>query len=266
MINDTNVTLRAAETTADEVLTTMKVGPDDNNDGDSLSPPLANDSREGGVGIPVAKQVDEPARLAAPRPERSTTAYHQSRDSPEQCVAPVRSAAQLGGYWIRRDSPLGCCLERVRETHREACRRYDNVLADLETNNITLGDELSEASKARDYFATQATQWKARHDAMEKRLVEVERASKADIAKTNERANQERQRASKATDKLRGMLERSTPILLDMVSTFVPRDSKEFGVELLRALDVNPEIYAHVVATKRMFQVISPISIASAWE
>lgn len=271
MINDANATLRAAEIAADEVLATMKVGPGDNNDGDltldsvngdSSSPPLANDSR---VEISVAEQVDEPARLAAPRPKHSTTPYHQSRDSREQCIAPVRSAAQPGGCWIGRDGPLGCRLERMRETHREACRRYDSVLTNLETNNITLADELSEASTARDSFATKATGWEVRHDALENRLAKVERASKADIAKAIEHANEERERARKATDVLRGMLERSTPILLDMVSTFALKDSEKFGVELLRALDVNPDIYTHIVATKRMFQVISPISMASAW-
>lgn len=151
----------------------------------------------------------------------------------------------------------------MRETHREACRRYDSVLADLEIKNAILAGELSLASTTRDYFATQAAQWEARHGALEKRLAEVERASKEDIAETIERANQERARASKATDALRGMLERSKPILLDMVSSFVPRDSEELGVELLRALDVNPDIYTHVVATKRMFQVRSPISTTS---
>ena len=150
---------------------------------------------------------------------------------------------------------LGLCLGRVLETHRRACMRYANQVAELEAKNAGLAAAAAEASRLEVEAAAQTRLWEAKHEALEERLAEVEKRSREELARAENFADEARSQALEAANQLTETLERATPTLLELVAGFAPRDTEGPGVHLFRSLGVDPDLYVHLLATKRMFEV-----------
>lgn len=151
---------------------------------------------------------------------------------------------------------LGPCLGKTLETHRRACTRYSNQVAELEGQNAALTARAAEASKITEEATAEAKLWEAKHCALEQRLAEVEERSTQDLACAEERADKACLRTVEVVELQTEKLERATPTLLDMLTGFAPRETEELGAYLLHSLDIEPDLYAHIIATKRMFEVI----------
>lgn len=151
--------------------------------------------------------------------------------------------------------PLEPCLGQVLETHRRTCTRYANQVAELEAQNAGLAAAAAEASRLEAEAAAQTRQWETKHDALEARLAEVERRSREELALAEKRADEARSQTLEAADELKETLERATPTLLELVAGFAPRDTEGPGVDLFRSLGTDPDLYVHLLATKRMFEV-----------
>ncbi|CAM9881698.1 unnamed protein product [Ectocarpus fasciculatus] len=149
---------------------------------------------------------------------------------------------------------LGPCLGKTLETHRRACTRYGNQVAELEGQNAALTARAAEASKLAEEATTEAKLWEAKHCALEQRLAEVEERSRKDLACAEERAEKACLRTVEVAELQTEKLERATPTLLDMLTGFAPRETEELGAYLLHSLDIEPDLYAHIIATKRMFE------------
>ncbi|CAM9833572.1 unnamed protein product, partial [Ectocarpus sp. 8 AP-2014] len=149
---------------------------------------------------------------------------------------------------------LGPCLGKTLETHRRACARYSNQVAELERQNAALTARAAEASKLAEEATTEAKLWEAKQCALEQRLAEVEERSRQDLACAEERADKACLRTVEVVELQTEKLERATPTLLDMLTGFAPRETEELGAYLLHSLDIEPDLYAHIIATKRMFE------------
>ncbi|CAN0171507.1 unnamed protein product [Ectocarpus sp. 12 AP-2014] len=160
------------------------------------------------------------------------------------------------GSYRRRNllNVLGPCLGKTLETHRRACTRYSNQVAELEGQNAVLTARAAEASKLAEEATTEAKLWEAKHCALEQRLAEVEERSRQDLACAEERADKACSRTVEVVELQTEKLERATPTLVDMVTGFAPRETEELGAYLLQSLDIEPDLYAHIIATKRMFE------------
>lgn len=165
-----------------------------------------------------------------------------------------------------RQLSLGLCLDQVLETHRKACRRYANQVAQLEAQNAGLAVAVAETSRLEAEAAAQTRSWKAKHDALEERLAEVEKRLREELAQAEHRANEASSQSLEAANLLTEMLERATPTLLELVTGFAPLETEGPGVDLFRSLGIDPDLYAHLLATKRMFEVrkmsmLLPVSV-----
>lgn len=154
-----------------------------------------------------------------------------------------------------RQLSLRLCLGRVLETHRRTCTRYANQVAELEAQNAGLAAAAADASRLEAEAAAQTKLWEAKHNALEDRLAEVERRSKEELAHAEKRADEARSQSLEAANQLTETLERATPTLLELVAGFAPRDTEGPGVHLFRSLGIDPDLYMHLLATKRMFEV-----------
>lgn len=150
---------------------------------------------------------------------------------------------------------LGVCLDQVLETHRRACTRYANQVAELEGQNAALAARTAEAVKLEGEAMAQTRSWEVRHGALEGRLADVINRSKEELDSAEKRVDEERSRSLGLADLLRETLEKATPTLMDMVAGFAPRDTESLGVDLFRSLGIEPDQYSHLLATKRMFEV-----------
>lgn len=150
---------------------------------------------------------------------------------------------------------LGACLDQVLETHRRACTRYANQVAELEGQNATLAARTAEAVKLEGEAMAQTRSWEVKHGALEGRLADVIKHSKEELDSAEKRVDEERSRSLGSADLLRETLEKATPTLMDMVAGFAPRDTESLGVDLFRSLGIEPDQYSHLLATKRMFEV-----------
>lgn len=153
---------------------------------------------------------------------------------------------------------LGPCLDQVLETHRRACTRYGNQVAELQGQNAALAARVAEASRLEGEATTETKLWEAKYCELEGRLAAVEKRSREELTAAEERGEKERLRGVEAAELLKVTLETATPTLLDMLTGFAPRDTEGFGVDLLRGLRIEPVLYVHILATKRMFQVCHP--------
>jgi len=147
------------------------------------------------------------------------------------------------------------CLGQVLQTHRRACKRYANQVAELEAQNAGLALRAAEASRLEREAVEQAKLWAAKHDALAERLTGVEKRAREDLDLAEERAAEARSRSLEAAGEMREKLERATPTLLELVAGFAPRDTEGPGLDLFRSLGIEPDLYVHLVATKRMFEV-----------
>lgn len=154
-----------------------------------------------------------------------------------------------------RQLSLGLCLGQVLETHQRTCTRYANQVADLEAQNAGLAAKATEASRLEAEAAAQARLWEVKHDALEERLAEVEKRSREELAHAEKRTDEARSQSLEAANLLRETLERVTPTILELVAGFAPRETERLGVDLFRSLGIEPDLYVHVLATKRTFEV-----------
>eukprot|EP00903_Cladosiphon_okamuranus_P010866 g10263.t1 len=149
---------------------------------------------------------------------------------------------------------LGLCLGQVQETHRRACTRYANQVAQLEAQNAGLVAAAAEASRLEAEAAAQTKSWEAKHDALEERLAEVEKRSREELAQAEHRATEACSQSLEAANLLTEKLDRATPTLLKLVAAFAPLDTEGPGVDLFRSLGIDPDLYVHHLARKRMFE------------
>lgn len=152
---------------------------------------------------------------------------------------------------------LGSCLDQALETHQRACTRYGNQVAELEGRNAALAARTAEATRLEAEAVSQTKVWEARYGELEGRLQAVEKRSREELMSAEERGEEERLRGVEAAELLRVTRETATATLLDMLTGYAPRDTEGFGVDLLRGLKIEPDLYVHVLETKRMFQVRS---------
>lgn len=286
VIHEGNVTLKTAERKANELLDSMETGPErydfvdgeavagetaiiNNSIGDTDASPK-NDVAAAAAGnfeadSPQPREIDgqeteesatdldkmEGGKWAAPRPQAgSRTNTGSGNQEPH--------GNDLGGSnGGRGDTYLSLepCLGQVMETHRRACKRYANQVAELEAQNAALASRAAEASRLEGEAVEQAKLWEARHDALAERLASVEKRAREDLDLAEERAAEARSRSLEVAGEMREKLERATPTLLELVAGFAPRDTEGAGLRLFRSLGIEPDLYAHLVATKRMFEV-----------
>lgn len=276
MINESHVNIKVAERMANELLIEMEVGPKEYDDArdidenaetyaytvpsvegeDIAADSTAKPPYDSGMKSPTTLDVDE-RTWAAPRSQGHTRLGGDTEGSAGEIAAtavvdlvPARTKPCCDG-----DSLLESCLEQVRATHRKACARYSRLVAKLEHQNAVLNADAAEACRLKEHAVVQAKEWEARHDGLQERLALVESRSKAEITLAENRRNEERSRALEATASLKRALERVMPTLATMVTAFNPKDTEELGVDLLRKLRIEPDLYAHLLATKRMFEV-----------
>ncbi len=162
-----------------------------------------------------------------------------------------------GGNGGKGDTYLSLepCLGQVLETHHRACRRYANQVAELEAKNAALASRAAEASRREGEAVEQAKLWAAKHDALAERLAGVEKRAREDLDLAEGRAAEARSRSLEVAGEIREKLERATPTLLELVAGFAPRHTEGPGLHLFRSLGIEPDLYVHLVATKRMFEV-----------
>lgn len=263
--------LKVGERLVKHILTDMDVGPKKHDVGstfgenkDNFTPHMskferANESTQDVQANRLpGSDVDENT-WAAPQSKALGHVSNIPKDPSGKTVA-VEVAKRLNlenKYLFRgRDSRLGYDLKQVKETHRKACTRYENLVVELKDQASTLTVETAESSKLKDEALREAREWEARHGVLEQRLVDVENDLRTELAVSEEHANGERLLALGATSLLESALETVTPTLLDMVSTFAPRDTEGLGVALLRQLEIEPDLYIHLLATKQMFKVL----------
>lgn len=153
------------------------------------------------------------------------------------------------------ESSLGSCLRRVWDTHRKACASYANRVAELEAQNAALAAEASAARTLQEEESMRARAWEEKHILLEQRIADVESRSRAELSLAQQSNSEAGARAREANLLLEGALERATPTLLDMVDAFAPRDTEELALDLFLKLGVERDLYAHHLATKRMFEV-----------
>ena len=195
-------------------------------------------------------------KWAAPRPQagskRTTTSGNQEPQGNSNS-----SRLGGGGSGGKGDPYLSLepCLGQVQKTHRRACRRYANQVAELEAQNAALASRAAEATRLEAEAVERASAWEAKHDALTERLAGVEKRATEDLALAEERAAEARSRGLEVAGELREKLERATPTLLELVAGFAPRDTEGPGLDLFRCLGIEPDLYGHLVATKRMFEV-----------
>lgn len=243
------------------------------------------ESKMGESGAEVDPEENGKQTWAAPRPQggRSTrvdnerTGGNNSQDKRQTLLTEMRlEEGEKGVSQTRTDrgatwghghddgsgrtgnllNVLGPCLGKTLETHRRACTRYGNQVVELEGQNTALTARAAEASKLAEEATTEAKVWEAKHCALEQRLAEVEERSRQDLACAEERADKAYLRTVEVVESQTEKLERATPTLLDMLTGFAPRETEELGAYLLHSLDIEPDLYAHIIATKRMFEVI----------
>lgn len=297
IINESNVSIKAAERMATALLADMDVGlPTPAADGAEPDKKEVNEKTSNVPGGDAALLTDAPAATVAAAATSSTTPRQQeggrseSADMPnvdQQTWAAPRSkkgrdicddddthgcssgerkavdaAAAVGvtppvSEGCRRpgESCLGSCLRRVWDTHRKSCASYANRVAELEDQNAALIVEASATRRLQEEASAQARAWEERHVLLEQRLAEVESRSRAELSLAQQSNSEASLRAREANSSLEGALERATPTLLDMLAAFAPRDTEELAVELFLELGVGRDLYAHHLATKRMFEV-----------
>ncbi|CAM9417636.1 unnamed protein product, partial [Ectocarpus sp. 13 AM-2016] len=242
------------------------------------------ESKAGESGAEVDPEENGKQTWAAPRPQgggstrvdSETTGSNNSQDRGQTVLIEMKleegeeegvsqTRTNRGATWghghddgscPRRNllNVLGPCLGKTLETHQRACTRYSNQVAELEGQNAVLNARAAEASKLAEEATTEAKLWEAKHCALEQRLAEVEERSRQDLAYAEERADKACSRTVEVVELQTEKLERATPTLLDMVTGFAPRETEELGVYLLQNLEIEPDLYAHIIATKRMFE------------
>lgn len=167
----------------------------------------------------------------------------------------IHDGSSGGGTDDDHQRSLGVCLHQVLTTHERACARYANQVAELEGQNTALAARTAEAVKLEGEAMAQTRSWEVKHGALEGRLADLIKLSREELDSANKRVDEERSRSLDLTDLLKETLEKATPILLDMVAGFAPRDTESLGVDLFRSLGIDPDFYSHLLATKRMFEV-----------
>lgn len=281
IINSGNATIKASEKMARELLAGMELGPE-NSEGGKRSDDKVYDhgntnlrgehvSAAGGVAghAGQGKEAHVPSaadrngqQWAAPRSQGFKNLDGNINPSGDKAsgesavllvaVPEANRLARHGG-----GSSLGPCLAQAQETHRKTCTRYASQVADLEAKYAAVSEELGEAVRSKAKMVAQAREWENRHGALDERLADVESRLRAEIASAEKRANAERTQALEASGLLTSALEGATPILVDMIATFAPRDTEALGVNLFRTLGIGSDHYAHILETKRMFKVIN---------
>lgn len=235
-----------------EGLPAEAVAPDGANNNDVWAAPrpqqagfdIVGESSSGTKDPPLEATQTTTTIMEAPLPE------HRSSSSSSSC-----KANEVGAGSGHNDDDLTSCLSQVRETHRKACTRYDKLVAELEESNASLAAAAAGAVKEKAEALVQAKEWEARYIACEERLAEAQSRSRDELALAEERASDANGRALEATRLMNRGLEKATPTLVDMVATFVPRDTAELGLDLFQKLGIDPDLYAHLLATKIMFKV-----------
>lgn len=290
IINEGNVSIKAAEQMAMALLADMDVGlsapadgaePDKNEVNENL-PPGSVALLEDEATAPVATATSSTApreqegntneSAETPNADRQTWVAPRSKgrdgcgddDDIQICSSGKREKATAAAVEVTSlindrcrsgESLLGSCLRRVWDTHRTSCTSYANRVAELEVQNAALIAETSAARRLHEEASARARAWEEKHCLLEQRIADVESRSRAELSLTHQSNNEASLRAREATRFLEGALERTTPTLLDMVAGFAPRDTEELAVNLFLKLGVERDLYAHHLATKRMFEV-----------
>ena len=294
VINESNVSIKAAERMATALLADMDVGlpppadgaePDKKEVNENTSPgSMALLSDEAAARV-AAAGATAPSSTAPREQEGGTKESAEMRNADQQTWAAPRSngrdgcgdgdETQTGPSGKREkaaaaavevtppvtegcrpgESFLGSCLRRVWDTHRKSCASYANRVAELEVQNAALIAEASAARRLHEEASARARAWEERHCLLERRIADVESRSRAELSLAHQSNNEASLRAREATMFLEAALEKTTPTLLDMVAGFAPRDTEELAVGLFLNLGVERDLYAHHLATKRMFEV-----------
>ena len=293
IINESNVSIKAAERMATSLLADMDVGLPTPADGVESDTKEVNENMSN-ITNDIALLTDAPAVAVAAvaAAATSTTPREQERGVRESAEIPnvdqqTWAAPRSKGWDNRGDEIQGCslgkretaaaaameaappitegcrpgesclesCLRRVWDTHKKSCASYANRVAELEAQNAALIAEASAARRLQEEASAQARAWEERHSLLERRIADVESRSRAELSLAQQSNSEAGARAREANTLLEGALERATPTLLGMVAAFAPTDTEELAVELFLKLGVERDVYAHHLATKRMFEV-----------